>query len=241
MNPQAPILFTPDQVLAALPLVDCHMHTSWTDGDHGVAEMFEQACRNGLTHIVFTEHVGPASSVWFPDFARSVRALPESPCRAFVGMEGGVKNFRGGLAVESAVRSLCDVVVASVHRFPGPNGEPLPFEAVAPERAMEMEFELSLALLASRQTDILGHPMGMSTRMYGLRPPISLYSSLAREAARNGVAFEINARYHPDPMALLEVCRETGARVTLGSDAHRTADVGAVVRLLKERLAHGNH
>ncbi|MCH7780009.1 MAG: hypothetical protein IH848_04120, partial [Acidobacteria bacterium] len=41
--------------------------------------------------------------------------------------------------------------------------------------------------------------------------------------------------YHPEPWRLVAWCREAGAVVSLGSNAHRTAEVGDIVRALEGR------
>ncbi len=58
--------------------------------------------------------------------------------------------------------------------------------------------------------------------------------SVHREkAARTGVAFEVNAHYHPDPWFLIGACRKAGATISLGSNAHALGDVGRILRVLR--------
>ena len=46
---------------------------------------------------------------------------------------------------------------------------------------------------------------------------------------------EINAHYHSDPWLLIGWCREAGATVSLGSNAHSIDEVGRVTRILDGR------
>lgn len=40
-----------------IPLGDWHLHTNYTDGENTVEEYCEQAVKNGLKLLVFSEHV----------------------------------------------------------------------------------------------------------------------------------------------------------------------------------------
>ena len=80
---------------------------------------------------------------------------------------------------------------------------------------------------------ILGHPMGMSLRRFGLSPARFIFEELAAVAAETGVCFEINSRYHSDPISLVEICSRAGAPISLGSNAHSVEEVGEILRTLK--------
>jgi histidinol phosphatase-like PHP family hydrolase len=220
--------------LGSLPMVDCHLHTSWTDGDPTVNELYRVAVDNGLATILYSEHSRKTSTDWFPRFAAEVRALPSSPCRAYVGTECKVDSVDGALDTVPAISDLCDFVLASVHRFPGSHGTPIPFEDVSPNEAVDLEFNLTWAMLANPLVDIVGHLFGMSYRRFKVTPSDDKVRALIARAAVFGVAVEINARYHPDPHQLIRWCRELDARITFGSDAHKLSDVGAIVRRLKQ-------
>ena len=73
----------------------------------------------------------------------------------------------------------------------------------------------------------------MSLRRFGTRPGRDLLERLADKTARTGKAFEINARYHDDPWDLVELCRQAGCLISLGSNAHARAEVGTITRLLQ--------
>jgi len=222
-----------DRIDREIPRVDLHIHTSWTDGAHGVGEMFEQACRLNLEAVLFSEHARRTSIDWFGRFAREVRALPRESCLALVGVEAGVKNFKGDLDLDEEITSLCDLVMGSVHRFPGKNGTPLSFEEVSPDKALDTEFRLAEALLDNPGIHILGHPFGMCYAMFGRTPSKDMLARLMEKAARNNVAFEINSKYHPDPWALIRLCKDVGARISLGSDAHSRSRIGGIIQVLE--------
>lgn len=223
-----------DLSVGNVPAADLHMHTTWTDGARSVAEMHGRAIEAGLTHILFSEHSRRTSGDWFSRFAAEVRALPTDQCHALVGTEVKIDDFEGRLDIADDVRRECDLIMASVHRFPGEaaidKSKPPPF---SPDEAVGIEFELSRAAIIAGGFHILGHPFGMSIKRFGAQPPLDLVKELAILCARHRVALEINAHYHPQPWALIELCQQVGAPISLGSNAHDAAEVGAIVRLLR--------
>lgn len=231
-----PLIFAAEDVLAGpVPRVDCHLHTNWTDGRHSVADMHEAGVAQGLTAVLFSEHARKSSGDWFADFAAEVRALPRDACRAFVGVECKVEDEDGNLDCSPEILGICDAVMASVHRFPGETGTIHGTTGgYDKDEAVEIEYRLSCAAMENPAVSILGHPFGMSFRRFGAAPADDLVRDLMARAAAAGVAFEINCRYHPDPWRFLEWCRDAGARVALGSNAHDRGEVGRISRVLAE-------
>lgn len=216
-----------------VPRLDFHLHTTWTDGTQSAAEMHEAAIRAGLEMVLFSEHARRTSSDWFPTFAAEVRRLPQGRCRALVGVETKVMDLSGEIDTASDIVSCCDLVMASVHRFPGEVGNIHHSRSHTPEQAVDLEFRLAMAALDNPAVDILGHPFGMSYRRFQIAPPEAKMRALIEKAARTGVAIEINVRYHPDPWHLVDWCLEAGAPISLGSNAHALEDVGRVTRILE--------
>ena len=224
-----------------IPFVDFHIHTNWTDGLHSVREMYEQASRLKLESILFSEHARKYSSDWFPQFSKEVRNLPRKPCIALVGVEARAVDFNGNLDLSPEILSHCDLVIGSVHRFPGKDGDPLSFDEIMPDEALDIESRLAEALLYNPEINILGHPFGMCYAQFGIIPQEKMILRLAEKAAKNNVAFEINSRYHPDPWRLIQVCKTASTQISLGSDAHSTDEVGIIVQVLKGEKANGNN
>lgn len=216
--------------LQNLPRIDCHLHTSWTDGKFTVGEMYESALANNLSTVLYSEHCRKTSVDWFPRFAEEVRELPTSPCTAYVGAECKIESIDGSIDIGPAISDLCDFVMASVHRFVDDNGASIPFDVTPPDQAMELEFRLSWAALANPLVDILGHVFGMSYRRFKAQPSDDQIRALISRAAEFGVAVEINSHYHPDRRKMLTWCQELGAPVTFGSNAHTLDAVGAILR-----------
>ena len=220
----------------SVPLVDFHMHTTWTDGKHSVQQMYDAAVAAGLSYILYSEHARRSSGHWFPGFAAEVRALPTGPCKAFVGVESKIADFDGSLDLSNDIRQCCDLVMGSVHRFPGEigieKGRPPPLSL---DEVTDTEFRLARAAGRTGAIDILGHPFGMTYRRFSMAPSEHLIEELVCECAKHGVAFEVNARYHDDPWRLIDLCRRHDAAVALGSNAHHRDEVGAITRMLRDK------
>lgn len=224
--------------LANLPRIDSHLHTSWTDGEATVAEVYRAAVESGLATVLYSEHSRKSSTDWFSSFAAEVRALPSSPCTAYVGTEVKVESRAGEIDTIPAISDLCDFVMASVHRLIDANGRTLQFAETDLNEAVNLEFELSWAVLANPQVDILGHMFGMSYRRFKLVPPDDKIRALISRAAEFGVAVEINSHYHPNPWKMIQWCRDYNARITFGSNAHTLESVGAIMRLLDQEAGN---
>ncbi len=222
--------------LSNLPKTDCHLHTSWTDGRASVADVYSVAVENGLETILFSEHSRKTSTDWFKSFADEVRALPCSPCRAYVGTEVKVETRAGDVDTVAEISDQCDFVMASVHRFIDTNDVTIQFADTDPERAVDFEYALTWAVLPNPQIDILGHMFGMSYQRFDKVPPDSMIRDLIGRAAKHGVAVEINSHYHPNALQMLRWCQEFDALVSFGSNAHALSEVGAIMRQLQREL-----
>lgn len=220
--------------LAHLPRIDSHLHTTWTDGEASVCDVYRAAVENGLVTVLYSEHSRKTSTDWFSSFAAEVRGLPTSPCRAYVGTEVKVESLDGEIDTIPSISDLCDFVMASVHRFIDSDGRTLQFAETDPNEAVNFEFKLTWAALANPQVDILGHMFGMSYSRFKLVPPDELICALISRAAEFGVAVEINSHYHPNPRQMIQRCRDYGALITFGSNAHTLESVGRIMRLLDQ-------
>lgn len=223
--------------LTNLPKVDCHLHTSWTDGADTVEEVYRAALESRLTTILYSEHSRKTSTDWFHKFAEEVRALPTSPCRAYVGTEVKVETRAGAIDTIPAISDHCDFIMASVHRFIDANDVTIQFADTDPAQAVDLEYALTWAVLENPQVDILGHMFGMSYRRFGQTPSDEKIRELIARAAQFGVAVEVNSHYHPNALKMLKWCQEFDAKIAFGSNAHELSAVGSIVRQLQRELA----
>jgi putative hydrolase len=217
-------------------LVDLQVHTTWTDGEQTIADALTAARDRGLHTIAITEHVR-RDTEWFPDFAAEVRreavAFPE--LTVLVGCEAKALDDNGDLDALEQVTSRCDIVLGSVHRFPDGQGGLLEFSALSPDAMAERETALAVGLLRHAPIDVLAHPGGMYQRKHGEFPEAGMRAILAASLER-GVAVEISSSYHPDLKPFLSLCREMNPLVSIGSDAHTSADVGRCSAVVRQAL-----
>jgi histidinol phosphatase-like PHP family hydrolase len=165
---------------------------------------------------------------------RGLAPTPEHDDPALIREQIDYTRAQMGSTIQ-AISELCDFVMASVHRFIGSDGRTLQFEQTDPDAAIDLEFDLSWAVLANPQVDILGHMFGMSYRRFKRLPPDDRIRPLIARAAEYGVAVEVNSYYHPNPYRMIEWCREFDAFITFGSNAHSLAEVGEIMRLLERQ------
>jgi putative hydrolase len=216
-----------------VPFIDCHLHTNWTDGKHSIQEMYNRAVSCGLEIILFSEHARESSEDWFLRFSEEIRNLPNLPCRALLGVEAKIKDFEGNLDISTATAEVCDLVMGSVHRFPGENGIVKGFGETDPNSVIEIEYKLSLGALENPMLDILGHPFGMSINRFHRTPSDTLFNELIKKAKECNKIFEINSRYHHNISDLIEMCCKENTMISLGSNAHDIDTVGQIIKLLQ--------
>ena len=224
--------------LSRLPKTDCHLHTSWTDGEASVADVYAAAVASGLNTILYSEHSRKSSTDWFKKFADEVRALPASPCRAYVGTEVKVETRAGEIDTTAEISDHCDFIMASVHRLIDANDVTIQFADTDPEQAVDLEYALTWAVLPNPQIDILGHMFGMCYRRFGKIPPDGMIRELIARAAQFGVAVEVNSHYHPNALQMVRWCQEFDARISFGSNAHALKEIGNITRQLERELAN---
>jgi putative hydrolase len=241
MSPSRAAAFTlpARELLERLPAWECHMHTTFSDGAAGVAECAARARALGLTRIIFTEHTEPWKAKgqdWFRRYAAEVRAAArahEGAMEVFLGLEAPAVDYHGGLELTDAMRAEADFLLGTAHRYPGLGDRRT--RDLAPEECIELEWKTLMALANTPGIDAIAH-IGGTCGLYCAPFPEELLVDVVREATRNGLAVELNTRYHRPISRLLDICIREDARVTIGSDAHTLDEIGgAYAALLAQR------
>ncbi|MCU1263676.1 MAG: hypothetical protein JWO80_6561 [Bryobacterales bacterium] len=198
---------------------DLHMHTTATDGRATLEEMAEAARDLGYEYIAITDHSKALSMANGLDekrvveFAREVREINRRGLgiRIFSGLECDIMK-EGRMDVDEEALAELDLVIGSIH-------------GNMSMEASEMTDRL-LRALESPSLRILGHPTG---RLLLNREPFPFdFDRVAVEAARRGVAFEINAS--PERLDLsaqmARSAKARGAKFTISTDAHHPKHLG---------------
>ena len=201
--------------LCALLRGDLHAHSDWSDGGSPVATMAVAAKELGHEYLAMTDHsprLTIAHGLSADRLREQILLVAEvnedlAPFRLLTGIEVDILSD-GGLDQDPALLAQLDVVVASVHselRMPGP----------------EMTRRM-VAALANPHMDILGHCTGRLVVGRGRKESEFDYEMVFAAAARFGKAIEINSRPErlDPPKRLLSFLAETGALVSIDTDAH---------------------
>jgi DNA polymerase (family 10) len=193
---------------------DLQSHSTWSDGTESILQMARAAKARGRHYLAITDH---SRSLTITN-GLSIERLHEQrkeieEARRAIGddfwiLHGSEVEIKldGTLDYPDEVLEWLDIVVASVH-----SGLRQPGEQVT---------ERVLSAIRNPHVDIIGHPTG---RIINQREPSALDVGAAiREAAKTGVAMEINAA--PDRLDLDDIyvkeAMEQGCLLAVSTDAH---------------------
>lgn len=193
---------------------DLHMHTRETDGRATLEEMAEAAKALGYEYIAVTDHskslamangLDETRAVAFAQRVRDINQRGGLGIHVFSGLECDILRD-GTMDLSHDALAELDLVIASVHSHM--NLDPA-----------EMTDRLMKALECPH-VRVLGHPTG---RILLHRDPFPFdFERVAAEAARRGVAMEINSS--PERLDLngtnARIAKSKGCRFILSTDAH---------------------
>ena len=229
---------------------DYHMHSTFSeDGVSSPEKMCRQAIKLGLPEIGFTEHwdVGPYEKnprffqpePWYAELER-LRDLFVGKLIIRAGIEVAEPHLYPQPAAEVLKRTPFDYVLGSVH-FVGPYFifDEAYFRAQAADEVYRAYFTEVETMLQTADLDILAHldvPVRTAKPIFGYDP--ARYEDQIRRILRmvidRNLALDVNAaglrkaaqNLMPDPLILKWYAGMGGERVTLGSDAHTSSQVG---------------
>ena len=219
------------------PNIDLHLHTNWTDGAQSVKQMHKAAEKKECSHILFSEHSRKTSGTWFNKFASEVRSLNQKKCVSLVGTEVKVLDLNGNIDLNYNIKKKTDLIMVSVHRFPGESDGI--FSSINKntdkykDKAIKIEHSLMESALMNKNTDILGHPFGMSIKRFKKKPTNFDFESIIKKCKIADKAFEINSHYHYNHKWLLKTCLKHNVKVSLGSNAHTIKEIAQIYELIK--------
>lgn len=215
---------------------DFHIHSDYTDGKASIEAIIERAEELGLSAIAITDHIREDSD-YFTRYAAEILAIRKRvKIPVFIGFEARIKNFQGEVDVSQSVATAADIRIGSVHRFS--IGERLYDPGTfSKEAAQGLELEISLAGIAKKTFQVLGHPGGMSLKNFK-EFPLEYFERIIIACKENDVVFELNSEYHQTVYSdLTAILRKHDPLVVFGSDAHVIEDIGRWPLLLKDTLA----
>lgn len=235
------------------PLVDFHVHSTFSpDANDTIDAMCEAAARAGLREICFTDHVDFEPRDESHGYLRfdAYRAAVEQAATKWqgvlevrAGVEADYQTWYTGQVREFLADRRLDFVLGSVHWVDSLSTTGEIFDRYGLEEACRRYFENVLGLARSGLYDSLAH-LDFIKRYAFERCgalPLEAFSdeieTILRAIIERGTALEINTSglRHPVRETLpgvdtLRLYRRLGGElITLGSDAHRTRDMGFAI------------
>ncbi len=217
---------------------DCHAHSDWSDGIHGIEQMAEAARARGYEYLVLTDHshglaiargltpervaaqraVVAGLNARFAAEEAASRAPSATPPAGFRLLHGCELEIRadGSLDFDDETLASFDLVVAALHQ-----GRRQP-RAQLTARV--------LGAIRSPHVDVIAHPAG---RMLGERARDDLdlaWDEIYAAAAASGTLLEIDGSDHRLDLApeRARLAVAAGCTLTIDSDAHRTEELAGI-------------
>ncbi|HWC13632.1 MAG TPA: PHP domain-containing protein [Actinomycetota bacterium] len=200
---------------------DLQMHSEDSDGKVPISEMARTAIDSGYSYIAITDHskglkiAGGMDEAGFAAQAARVDALNDELSARGAGLRV-LKAIEMNLSpdgtgdMEPDFLAGLDLVLGSFH---------------SQLRRKEDQTDRYLAALDNSSVDVLGHPR---CRIYNFRVGLLAdWRAVCEAAAETGTALEIDA--FPDRqdlnVELLELAREAGCWISMGTDAHTPGEM----------------
>lgn len=208
----------PDLLILSDIQGDLHAHTRWSDGSHELEELAAAAKARGYRYLAVTDHskgLGIAHGLDGERVREQIGRIDAanrklSGFRILKGIEVDIRGD-GSLDLDDEVLSRLDIVVASIHS--------------GFRQGKERITNRLLSAVRNPFVSVIAHPTG---RLIGERDPYEAdLEAVFREAARRGVAMEINA--HPIRLDLSDrharMAKQYGIPLVVSTDTHITANL----------------
>jgi histidinol phosphatase-like PHP family hydrolase len=216
--------------------LDCHAHSTWSDGELEVPELIERVSARGVRPSI-SDHVsrdvsGAIDSVeTLERYLEALETLPVLRGAEFCWHDSLWRDIPPPMMDRFTHR------LGSFHAVWLPNGDLVfAFSRRWPDGLTGTAYVDALLdnldrLVVEMPIDILAHPTLLPIAVRKEHPE-SVWTEaqedrLVRALARSGIAFEISSRYKPHERLVRRAYAE-GVRLALGSDGHRAEQVGNI-------------
>lgn len=222
---------------------DFHTHTRYSHGTGTIEQNIRVAIQRGLRTIGISEH-GPASiglRIKLKDFHKMREEIERlkgkyTDIEILLGCEANIVSLDGELDIPDDMLAGLDYAMVGLHPmvwprslkdglnlFFGNTAAKLVKNAALKEKVMEKNTAAVIKAISNNNIKVVTHP--------GLHLPIDT-AKLARAAAKNGTALEINAGHGYMTEEYVRIAKANGAKFAIGSDAHNPRNVGNFKRAL---------
>lgn len=202
-------------------VVDSHTHTIASGHSYStVQELASEAGNNGIEMFAITDH-GPvlkgASTIlhfW------NLKAIPPviGGVRVIKGAEVNITDYSGNCDMPEDVLKKLEFVLASYHDI-----------VITPASKEEHTCALE-SILANPYIDAIAHP-GNPTFKVDIDRVVRAAAKYGKLIEINNSSFKIRKGSDENCLEFARKCRQYGARITCGSDAHISFDVGKLGRV----------
>ncbi len=218
-------------------LCDMHTHTTYSHGRNTIAEMVEEARRQGLKGLVISDHgrSHPLYGVRKKNFAKmraEIDALNEKydDIQVYLSVESNITGADGTIDIGEEELKYCDWIYAGYHYVFIPATVKDFFNFVLRNYATyilpflkkstrKVNTQAYLAMMDRYHLKMITHP--------GDKCPIDV-EAVGKKAAEKNVILEINPRhYHLDSKELTAIL-PMGGKFAINSDAHSIGALGVI-------------
>ncbi|PYR94502.1 MAG: hypothetical protein DMF84_04910 [Acidobacteria bacterium] len=197
---------------------DLQMHSTWSDGIESIAALAGAAEALGWSRIGITDH-----SYGLP-IARGMSM--EAAARQGIEIDGVNEAFAGRVRVYKGVEA--NILADGSLDLDEDERRVFEYVIASPHSLLRRDTDQTARMVNAvrqRGVAILGHPQG---RMYNSRPGVAAdWIAVFREAARHGVAIEIDGNWHRQDVdyELAALAMDADCFFALDSDAHSIAEL----------------
>lgn len=199
--------------------IDLHTHTIASGHAYNtIYEMVEEAKKKGMTHLGITEHAPKMPGTCNEFYFQNLKVVPRNygDLTLLLGCEANIVDDQGNVDLSDYILKKLDVVIASLH-LPCIKSGSVKENTAAIVNAMKNPL-----------IHIIGHPDDG-------RFPVD-YEVIVKAAKDTGTLLEINNNSlrptgprvgtRENDAKMLQLCKQYGVSVVLGSDAHVAEDIG---------------
>lgn len=200
-------------------LIDLHTHTIVSGHAYStLQENVEAAAKRELKYLGVSDHAPAMPGGPHAYYFSNLRILPEkiNGVRILKGCEVNVMDYDGNVDLPEKELSMIEYAIASLHPPCIPHGD------------REQNTTALIKAMDIKPVKIIGHPDDA-------RYPLD-YKRLVAAAIEKNILLEINnsslspATFRENArenlIEMLKECREQGAKIIMGSDAHVSYDIG---------------
>jgi histidinol-phosphatase (PHP family) len=223
---------------------DMHVHSTFSiDAEDDMDALCRAALNRGLTCLCFTDHYDLLEediSFNYLDLDQYCRSLEELQARyrgrltVLKGLEFGEPHLFPREFADVSARGF-DMIMAGIHSFDSQFiGDRTLLDRFSREEVFQGYYQEVLKLVEFGGFDVLAH-LDLPKRYFGVpEQQNALLDRILAVTAQQGIALEINtsplrkglSECSPDYDVLVRFKHWGGERLTVGSDAHRSRDLG---------------